>query len=265
MSPRASESPPSASNGSGSEPTPSGFENASNARSRQSARAATPSRPLQRAPPHPSSTELSPAGWGRSPVRKQQERESQKREHQRGQRPAERHGGPPAGERARPNQQRVLRVLGRPDSDGDGNADREEDPADRIAGTSPDDKRTHGRERRDGDEVHPGCDCAARRWVSVQPGRAGLEADAQIASVNVKPESAMQTPTTSRAWRPSRALIASPPALAATCPRAHSFAPRHSRRSRIAPERPGCVTKSSPQRLSWRHGARGHAARPAAG
>ena len=65
------------------------------------------------------------------------------------------------------------------DSDGDGNADREEDPADRVAGASPDDERAHGRERRDGDEVHRGCDHVGRGRRSVQPGGAGLEADAQ--------------------------------------------------------------------------------------
>ena len=47
-----------------------------------------------------------------------------------------------------------------------------------LPGTSPDDERPHGRERRDGDEVHRGGDCVSSGRVSLSPGP-GLDADAQ--------------------------------------------------------------------------------------
>ena len=176
---KSHESPPSASNGSGSEPTPSGFVNASNASvsAKCPGRNPRPTTPKSAAAPmiHRSFRHRGEGGRPSGNSRSASPRSANISVDSAS--PSDTANLPPGSAPGRTTQ-RVLRVLGRPDSKGDGNPDREEDPADRVAGTSPDDKRAHGRERCDGDEVHRGCDCVGRGGRSVQPGRAGLEADA---------------------------------------------------------------------------------------
>ena len=172
-------SPPSASNGSGSEPTPSGFENASN----DSASTKCPGRK-----PRPTTPKSAAAPRIHRSFRQRREG-SRPSGNSRSASPSSANIGvdtaspsdtatlPPGSEPGRTSNEYSAYWAAATRTETT-SADREEDPADLVAGTSPDDERAHGRERRDGDEVHPGCDHVARGWGVAQPG-AGLDADAQ--------------------------------------------------------------------------------------